>query len=308
MVKANNLVINKNIKVNNEYFPSLSFNFIKNKKIELVKSFSHVGSPEYYEIFKKWNDYYFNKKDFLKKIKKFNFADEIIIPAAGNSSRFLKENIKTPKYLIKLSKNNDSMIEFITKYLKSKKKIRLITVKKNKKLSSKFDLYLLPNKTDGQADTVFKILNKVPENKSMYINSCDTFSIFDLEKFKALKKKSDIIVFATNNYETDSNTSHGSWIKYNKYQQIKKIYLKSNRIKNTSRLTGNFYFKNKEIFIKCFNNSKKKLINNEIFIDTLVQGAIKLNYKVSVMVDQIYVNMGTPKLLKEFNYWNNCFE
>ena len=164
----------------------------------------------------------------------------------------------------------------------------------------------MPNKTNGQADTVFKILNKIPENKSIFINSCDTFSIFDLEKFESLKN-SDIIVFATNNYETDNNTSQGSWIKYNKFHRIKKIYLKSNRIKNTSRLTGNFYFKNKEIFIKCFNNSKK-LINNEIFIDTLAQCAIKLNFKVSVIVDQIYVNMGTPKLLKEFNYWNNCFE
>ena len=64
LVNANNLVINKNIKVNNEYFPSLSFNFIKNKKIQLVKSFSHVGTPEYYEIFKKWNDYHLIKKDF----------------------------------------------------------------------------------------------------------------------------------------------------------------------------------------------------------------------------------------------------
>ena len=52
----------------------------------------------------------------------------------------------------------------------------------------------------------------------------------------------------------------------------------------------------------------KKNSNNEILIDNLVKQAIKMKYKVYTISDKIYVNMGTPKLLKEFNFWENYFD
>ena len=200
------------------------------------------------------------------------------------------------------------MIEFINKYLRSKKKIILITLKKQKNLNKKFNIIPLVDKTKGQADTVFKILPTILPNKSLFINSCDTFSLFNIKKFNLLKKNSDIIVFVTKNYETDSQTADGSWVKVTKNDKIEKVFLKSKKVKNSFRLTGNFYFKNKEIFVKCYNKSKNKLINNEIYIDGLIYYANKMNLKVSALIDDVYINMGTPKLLKEFNYWNKYFD
>ena len=110
------------ITVNNEYFPSLLFNFIKNKKVKFVKNFTHIGKPTYYEIFKKWKYYFLNKKKFKKKIKKFNFADEILIPAAGLSKRFQEKNIRKPKFLLNLIKEKKNMIDLINENLNSKKK------------------------------------------------------------------------------------------------------------------------------------------------------------------------------------------
>ena len=122
-----------------------------------------------------------------------------------------------------------------------------------------------------------------------------------------LKKNSDIIVFLTQNYETDSNTTEGSWAQVAKNDKIKKVILKNKKIKNSLRITGNFYFKDKEIFEKCYNKSKNKLINGEIYIDSMIYYAVRMNLKVSAIIDDTYVNMGTPKLLKEFNYWNKFF-
>ena len=50
-----------------------------------------------------------------------------------------------------------------------------------------------------------------------------------------------------------------------------------------------------------------KLINGEIYIDSMIYYAVRMNLKVSAIIDDTYVNMGTPKLLKEFNYWNKYF-
>ena len=307
LVESANTIIKNNIRINNEYFPSLSFNFLKKKKIKFIKNFSHIGKPDYFEIYKKWRYFFLNKNAFLKSIKKYSFADELIIPAAGLNKRFLSKNIKVLKFLIKLDDNKTSMIEFIKKHLRSKKKIILITLKKINNLDKKFNILSLKRKTKGQADTVYKILPTILPNKSLFINSCDTFSLFNIKKFNLLKKNSDIIVFVTQNYETDSNTTEGSWIQIAKNDKIKKVILKNKKIKNSFRITGNFYFKDKEIFEKCYNKSKNKLINGEIYIDSMIYYAVKMNLKVSALIDDTYINMGTPKLLKEFNYWNKYF-
>ena len=307
LVESANTIIKNNKRINNEYFPSLSFNFLKKKKIKFIKNFSHIGKPDYFEIYKKWRYFFLNKNAFLKSIKKYSFADELIIPAAGLNKRFLSKNIKVLKFLIKLDDNKTSMIEFIKKHLRSKKKIILITLKKINNLDKKFNILSLKRKTKGQADTVYKILPTILPNKSLFINSCDTFSLFNIKKFNLLKKNSDIIVFVTQNYETDSNTTEGSWIQIAKNDKIKKVILKNKKIKNSFRITGNFYFKDKEIFEKCYNKSKNKLINGEIYIDSMIYYAVKMNLKVSALIDDTYINMGTPKLLKEFNYWNKYF-
>ena len=124
---------------------------------------------------------------------------------------------------------------------------------------------------------------------------------------KTVKKDSDIIVFVTQNYETDYNTKEGSWIKISSNNKVEKVYLKNKKIKSSFRITGNFYFKNKDIFEKCYDKSINTIINNEIYIDCLIYNAIRMQLKVSALIDDAYINIGTPKLLKEFNYWNNYF-
>ena len=305
MMSGIDKVLHNDLRIKNEYFPSLAFNFIKMKKIKFVNNFCHIGKPDYFEIFKKWNYYFNNKRLFKKKIKFFNLADEIIIPAAGLGTRFLNENINLPKYLCRVGNKNKRMIDTVSEYLPNNKQSRLITFnKKPNYLSKKFRITNLKQATKGQADTVMHVLNNIAKDKSIFINSCDTFSLFNLNLYRSLKAKSDILVFASQNFETDSSTNEGSWIK-SKNNRIKDVYIKTQQKNNTLRLTGNFYFKNKDIFMKCFKKIHKN--KNEILIDNLVKEAVKMNFKVYSIIDNVYVNMGTPKLLKEFNFWENYF-
>ena len=161
-------------------------------------------------------------------------------------------------------------------------------------------------KTKGQADTVMYALNKIEENKSIYVNSCDTFSLFDVNLYNFLKKKSDILVFVSKNTETDSNSNEGSWI-VSKNNKVQSINVKAHKTIGALRVTGNFFFKNKSIFIKCFKKIIEHGTKKEILIDNLVREGVKMKLKVYCIIDNVYVNMGTPKLLKEFNFWENYF-
>ncbi len=309
MINIFEKIIKKKMLVNKEYFPSLAFNYLKNTRIKYVKNFCHIGKPEYYEIFKKWKKFKNIKNNFKNKIKRSKLADEILILAAGESKRFIKEKIKTPKFLCRAGSLNLRMVMQVKNYLPSVKKINLVSYKKKQKiLTDNFNLFCLQKKTDGQASSAFQIINKFSNRKSFFVNCCDNFSIFDLDKFELFKSKSDIIVFSSENIETDSLTKDGSWI-ISSSNKVKKIFVKSSKVGFNKRLTGNFYFKNKEIFTKCYNAvNTKKNSNNEILIDNLAKQAIKMKYKVYTISDKIYVNMGTPKLLKEFNFWENYFD
>ena len=309
MINIFEKIIRKKVLVNNEYFPSLAFNYIKNTKIKYVKNFCHIGRPNYFEIFKKWKEFKNLKKHFKNKIKKSKLADEIIVLAAGKGKRFLNERIKVPKFLCKSGSKNKKMILQVKDYLPSLRKINLISYRQTQKLLNKnFNLFCLQKKTGGQAESALKIINKLSNGKSFFVNCCDNFSIFELKNFKSLKKYSDIIVFSSGNFETDSMTRDGSWVKSSS-NIIKKIFIKSTRIGMSKRVTGNFYFKNKEIFIKCYYEAfKKKNKNKEILIDDLAKQALKMKYKVNTISDKIYVNMGTPKLLREFNFWEKYFD
>ncbi len=306
MFDAMEKIVKRNIRVNKEFFPSLAYNFIKNKKALDVKNFVHIGKPDYFEIFKKWDNYSKLKNKFKKNIKKTYLADKIIIPAAGLGKRFLKEKIKTPKFLCKASYNNEFMINLIKNFLTQKNTINLITLKKYKFLEKKFKLHILNSLSKGQADTVYKILSDIKYDESLFINSCDNFSLFDVNLYKKLIKKSDILVFITNNFETDNSTSEGTWVK-SKKNKIQKIIFKKPKIKKSSRLTGNFYFRSKKIFNKCYFEAINKGYGKEIYIDNLIEEALKMKLKVSCIHDDVYVNMGTPKLLREFNFWDKYF-
>ena len=307
MVNSFEIVIKKKIKVNNEYFPSLAFNFIKNKKVKFVDNFCHIGKPDYFNIFKKWHKFYTSKELFKKKIKNVNLADKIIIPAAGLGQRFINENIKVPKFLCNAGIERKKMINLIKDYLPNNRKIQLITLKKKLKfLRKNFKIITLDKITSGQADTVMRVLNNAAEKKSIFVNSCDAFSIFNINSYRILKNKSDILVFVSENTETDRITSEGSWIK-SKNNKIHNVYVKTIKKPGTLRLTGNFYFKNKDVFNKCFEKVIKNETKKEILIDDLVKEGVKMKLRVYCITDNVYVNMGTPKLLKEFNFWENYF-
>ena len=298
----------RNIKTNNEYFPSEGFNFLKNSKIEYVDTFAHIGKPNYYEEFKDRKKFFLNKGNFISRIKNFYLADKIIVPAAGKSIRFKKEKIFTPKHLYFIKELNSKLLDYINIYLPKIKK-NLVTFKNKlvEELSSKkYKIYFLDNETKGQADTIFQQLEHFKENESFFINSCDVFSTFNFKEYSKLVKTSDIIVFVSNKSFENLPSNSYTWVEFTK-NKFKNVFIKNKPKKNLKILTGNFYFKNKTIYNNCFSHVLNKKLQ-EIFIDDLIKASIKLKYNVNVIVDDTYVNLGTPDLIKDFIFWKNFFK
>ena len=60
-----------------------------------------------------------------------------------------------------------------------------------------------------------------------------------------------------------------------------------------------------KIYTKIVLSIIPKVRMNEIYIDNIIKVAKKLQMKISVMEDDIYINLGTPQLIKDFIFWFN---
>ena len=70
----------------------------------------------------------------------------------------------------------------------------------------------LNQKTKGQAFTIYKYLNQAKVNGSFIINSCDVFSLYNIESFLKLKINSDIIIFVSSKSFQDLEDHEYTWI------------------------------------------------------------------------------------------------
>ena len=102
------------------------------------------------------------------------------------------------------------------------------------------------------------------------------------------------------------------WVKtFNNSKEIKYISVKK-PLKNPLNdpiVVGTFTFKKLEYFTKSFSNLKKNKgkINNEYYLDSCINEAIKLNYRCYIFEIDHYLCWGTPNDLKTFEYWQACF-
>tara|TARA_B100000029_G_scaffold61802_1_gene55447 strand:- start:631 stop:1365 length:735 start_codon:yes stop_codon:yes gene_type:complete len=239
-------------------------------------------------------------------MKKNNFY---IMPMAGVGNRFKKEGYKIPKPLLKVGnmemflrssksfQKKSSWIFVLQKNIYKNKYVELI--KKNFK---KPVIIFLKKKTDGQARTVYKAKKFLTNNSSIYISSCDLFFKYDKKNFNSKIKKNDLIIFVSKPSKFNlKNINNFGWIniKKNKINRSACKKRASNNPKKDWIIIGSFVFKNKKIFdilLQSLFKSNLK-INNEFYLDSCINIALKLKLRVSFIKVKNYISWGTPKEL-----------
>ena len=238
---------------------------------------------------------------------------------AGEGSRFSKLGYGTPKPLIKVS-NLPMFIQAAKSLPKSKKysfvcKNNLDISESKTSLKKYFQNYSftkLNSTPPGQAISTYEGIKNL--NKGLInISACDHGVIFDNKKLKKIlgEKNFDILVWTKRGYiEASLNPNMYSWV-LTESDKIKNVSVKkslSNPIED-HLLIGTFTFLNKEIYIECFKKllDTKEKVNNEIYIDSMINLAIKKGYRCKIFEVDECICWGTPNEFKTFEYWRNCF-
>ena len=316
-------ILKKKLSINGEQYISMIYKpMIEDaKKVGLYETsfVSQWGTPEDFNEYKNWSEKFENIKK-LKKTKKLRGL--LLIPAAGKGKRFISEGYKLHKPLIEIS-GKPMLIQSIlthpnhqfSKVIISKKNNSYLKLKKKiKKFLPKTDISSINKLTKGQAITCLEGLKNENNEMAVTIGSCDAGIIFNYNKFSKLfnDTKTDIIVWSIKKHsEAVRKPNQFSWIKAKK-NKIDYISVKK-PLKNPCLdpiVLGTFTFKKIKYLTSSIEKmmERKSLINNEYYIDTCINDALRLGHKCKIFFIDSYLPWGTPNDLKTFIYWQKYFD
>lgn len=232
-----------------------------------------------------------------------------IILLSGKGKRFLDAGYKIPKGLIKYqnielaihSAKSLPKVDNTIFVLQDKDASKSFEKSIKKNYSKNFNFYYLTDYTNGQATSCYEVVNNSKNIDSFYVSSCD-FS-FRLNE-KALDSliiegyESIVFTYKAKKYNFDNPKSFG-WIR--EENNIVKIVSCKERIEPKKDsdfiIIGAFYFKEKNIFNYYYRKmlEEKRLINNETYVDIIIQMMVDDNLKIYNYPVSSFLDFGTPE-------------
>ena len=225
---------------------------------------------------------------------------EIVVPAAGRSSRF--PGMK-PKYLLYYYKHMMMLRNALDPYLYTRNNITIGILKEhddnyNAKAFIQGEIpgakvIVLDEYTKGPADTVYQIINKafIDKSKPLLIKDCDGFFNHDMVEGN--------IVYTSNisEHAVLKKLSSKSFVIANDQDTITNI-IEKNVVSDTF-CVGAYQFETVETFTKSF--EKLSNMTNEIFVSHIIQDCLQNGETFSKKPVKNYFDVGTAEDWFEYN-------
>ena len=328
MKEAFHKQIDSNLELNGEFYVSLSYKpLLEDHKMIYVYPLQHFmqwGTPEDVYEYNYWSQAF--KNILLFNSNREESSGSQIIPMAGLGQRFLDDGYDLTKPLIPVSSRpmvfqavnalpNPSKQAFVLRSdMGGYDEIKDLILKEfpDSTISS------VPNLTDGQASSALKGLEDLEKSfpnidTPITFGACDFASLYDEKKLQKMISSgdADVIVWAIRGYPNAArNPQAFGWIDASG-DVINNVSVKKPLSSTSSDpiILGTFTFLKSSYFKESLKRLKtnKGTINNEFFIDSCINEAIKLGLNCHIFEVDSYLCWGTPNDLKTFNYWQSCF-
>lgn len=319
-------LMRQGININGEYYVSLVFNLLVKDSLKVsIYKIQHMlqwGTPQDVMQYKSWSKYFTNIIDYkITPPVKNNCVT--LIPLAGRGSRFSELGYNKPKPLIDVS-GKPMIIQAANSLPSSQTKI-FVTLKGHltkynldKILKDYFNnskIISVDQVTEGQAITCSLGLKNLDVNLPLIVSATDNGMIYDQKKYQELAEDEqvDAIIFTFRHHISSKlNPQMYGWVKIDKNNSATHISVKqqiSDDPYEDHAIVGTFWFKK----IKYFHQGLERLItkdirvNNEYYIDSLMDELLKLELNVKVFEVADYICWGTPNDYETFKYWQSFF-
>lgn len=291
-----------------------------------VEKFVCLGTPADYEQFKHWFEIHLHKP-WKRNANRSSGAEEgtiNVIPMVGEGSRFKANHFKTLKPFIGIG--SSPMLSYVLENLPDAECVCLSLLEEwrnsysvplgrltseNRQMVSWFT-----KKTRGQLETLALSCNSIPDNKRIFVASCDYAIGYDHMAWKAIEESTDadVIVWVTKLAATpvkDYRAFGYCQIDVSTDEIVSVV--EKNTISSTPAddpmIVGSFWFKNKSLIWNAYENGKKDFNSaREMFIGESLNYLIKQNLVVRPFYVDSWISWGDPLEYELFHFWSEYFE
>ena len=175
-----------------------------------------------------------------------------------------------------------------------------------KKHFGKAQFITIDNLTEGQASTCLLAKAAINNGEPLLIAGCDNGMIIDTEKFDALTKECDVIVFTYRHNESVlRNPNAYGWVIAGDKGEITGVSVKkavSEEPMNDHAIVATFWFREGRIFINAAEKMIRKndRINNEFYVDQTIKYVLDDGYDARIFEVDRYICWGTPRDYEEY--------
>ncbi len=253
-----------------------------------------------------------NTAELKNKLESLKYV--FVIPMAGEGSRFKREGIKKPKFLIKTKGKTLFEWSLASLPLDLARKTIFVCLQEHqdkygvngfiKKIIKKkypyinYEIINLPHKTRGQVETVFACKNKIDDNNPLVIYNIDTI-------FSSSRLKSKLLIVIQQQIDGILGAFHStdpkfSYIKVDSSGIVKRTAEK--KVISNIASTGLYTFTKASDFIKAaeYMIKNNKTRNNEFYVAELYNYLISKGKKFIIDFAEEFIPLGTPKEIKNF--------
>jgi dTDP-glucose pyrophosphorylase len=225
---------------------------------------------------------------------------------AGAGSRFAEKGYKTPKPLLAVM--GLPMVFILRDFHVSEYKI-------GNKILEYFpgaEIIVLEELTEGQAVTCLKAKSFINNDEELIIGASDNGMIYSSDKFEAMKKEADAIVFTfRHNPAVVANPKAYGWVMVDEDLIISEAKVKFNmpHPMDNHAIVGAFWFRHGKYFVEAAEKmiGENRRINNEFYVDECINDLVQSGKKVMAFEVEHYICWGTPADYETFNYWESYF-
>lgn len=320
-------LIDLNQHLNGEFYVSLVYNLLVRDNLNVgifeIEKMLQWGTPYDLENYKGWSAYFAN----VDKQQTITHNDDVtlVLPMAGNGSRFTEQGYKTPKPLLDVD-GQPMVVQAVNCLPQSKHNIFICLedhVQKwniDKILAKQYSnthVCSIAKTTSGQACTCELGINNfnIDLEKPILISACDNGVCYNTEKYSKLVNDNnvDVIVWSfRNNQASKNNPNMYSWLDVDDKDNIN--YVSCKKFTHTNPLEshaiiGTMFFRKAKYFIDGLQKNYENNIrtNNEYYVDDVINQNIKAGLNVKVFEVDNYICWGTPDDYKTYNYWKDFF-
>ena len=305
-------LMDEDININGEYYVSLIYNLMVqdnlDNRVYEVPYMLQWGTPGDLDIYNSWSNYYRKALEGQKEVKIENCT--LALPMAGAGSRFAKEGYAHPKPFIPV--NGKNMVDQAVRCLPKTDRTIYACLKGHQAPDD--DVVWIDEILEGQACTTEKIVEQC-EDGSILVSACDNGVFYDADKFLELvnDESNDIIVWTyRNNYTSQLQPNAYSWVNCDEDGNVSSVDVKNFKGTNPVKefaITGTMFFRSREVFAQTLSSLYDHNVrtNDEFYVDSMLNQAINMGYKVKNFEIDNYICWGTPNDLKTYQYWQRFF-